>query len=62
MEYLLYGLTPGESRNYMESLLTVTTDLKRIEHIKTVATEKGFTNLRVATYNNEAPDFLAAIA
>jgi hypothetical protein len=62
MEYLLYGLTPGETRDYMESILTVTTDLNRIEHIKTLATEKGFTNLRVATYNNEAPDFLAAIA
>ena len=61
MEYLLYGLAPGETREYMETILTVTTDLKRIKHIKTLATENGFTNLRVATYNNEAPDFLAAI-
>ena len=62
MEYLLYGLEKGENREYMESLLLVTDNAEKLEKIKVIASDKGYTNLRVATYNGEKPDFTKILA
>jgi hypothetical protein len=57
MEYLLYGLEQGETRDYMESLLFVTTDIKLLDKAKEYVINKGYHSLRVATYKGEAPNF-----
>lgn len=57
MEYLLYGLEQGETRDYMETLLLVTDDKARLEKIKQYAIDKGYHSFRIATYNGEKPDF-----
>ena len=57
MEYLLYGLEQGETRDYMETLLLVTYDLNKLNKTKEYALNNGWHSLRVASYNNEAPEF-----
>jgi hypothetical protein len=57
MEYLLYGLEKNETRDYMETLLLVTTDKTRLDTIKQYAIDKGFHSFRIATYNGEKPAF-----
>jgi len=61
MEYLLYGLAQGESRDYMETLLFVTTDEKQIEPAKRIIANDGWHSFRVSTYNGEKPDFTKAL-
>ena len=57
MEYLLYGLEKDETRDYMESLLLVTTDKNKLDTIKNYAAVKGYHSFRIATYAGEKPDF-----
>jgi hypothetical protein len=60
MEYLLYGLRPGQE-DYMEELLTVRATRKEVEAIKKIAKADGWERFRIATYNGEAPDFTKVI-
>jgi hypothetical protein len=57
MEFLLYGLEKDETREYMESLLFVTTNLQLLDKAKQYASDKGYHSLRAATYDGKAPDF-----
>lgn len=56
-EYLLYGLAPDESREYMATLLLVTEDYAQIERVIEIASAQGWHSFRQATYNGEAPNF-----
>ena len=62
MEFLLYGLEQGETRDYMETLLFVTTEKDQIETIKQKASADGWHSFRTATYSGEKPDFTKSIA
>lgn len=57
MDYLLYGLEQGETRDYMETLLLVTDDKTKLEKIKQYAIDKGYHSFRITTYNGGKPDF-----
>ena len=61
MEYLLYGLPKGETRDYMELLLTVTDSMERIEFIKQYSIDRGYHSFRIATYAGEKPDFVNTV-
>jgi hypothetical protein len=61
-EILIYGLERGETRDYMESLLS--TNCKNpadIEKVKAAAAAQGWHSFRIATYNGEAPNFAKAV-
>jgi hypothetical protein len=58
MDYLVYGLEQGESRDYMESLLASNCrNLNDVDKVKLVASAAGFHSFRVATFNWEKPNF-----
>jgi hypothetical protein len=61
METLIYGLERGETRDYMESLLS--TNCKSAEGIEKVkaAAAQGWHSFRIAYYNGEAPNFAKAV-
>lgn len=62
METLIYGLAKGETKSYMETLLSTKASTQAdIEKIIKVATEHGFHSFRIAYYNGEAPDFINTI-
>jgi hypothetical protein len=61
MEFILYGLKPNETRDYMEDLLCVKNSLHDIDIIKDYAKSKGFHSFRIATFAGEKPDFLKSI-
>jgi hypothetical protein len=58
MDYLVYGLEQGESRDYMESLLASNCrNIKDIERVQAAASAAGFHSFRIATFNWEKPNF-----
>jgi hypothetical protein len=57
IEYIIYGLAQGETREYMKTLLLATTDPANIEKVKELASQEGWHSFRVSTFNGEAPDF-----
>lgn len=56
-EYIVYGLAKDERRDYMETILLVTTEPEHIEKVKELASVDGWHSFRVATFNGEAPNF-----
>ena len=60
-EYIVYGLPKGETRDYLETILLVTTDRDNIDKVKKLAGAEGWHSFRVATYNGEAPNFAATV-
>jgi hypothetical protein len=63
MEILVYGLEQGQTKQYMESLLS--TECKTDSDIQKIivhAKKQGYHSFRVATYNGEKPNFIATIA
>ena len=56
-EYLLYGLAPDETRDYMATLLYVTKDYTQVKRVIDIASKQGWHSFREATYNGEAPNF-----
>jgi hypothetical protein len=60
-EYLLYGIAPGETREYMATLLATTTDKNEIDLVKQIAARDGWHSFRESTYNGEAPNFTKAL-
>lgn len=60
-EYLLYGLSPDETRDYMEELLVATTDYAQVQHAIKTASMQGWHSFREATYNGDAPNFSATV-
>ena len=62
METLIYGLERGETRDYMESLLSTNCkSAEDIEKVKAAAAAQGWHSFRIAYYNGEAPDFAKAV-
>lgn len=61
MEYLVYGLAEDETRDYMESLLFTNLKRNQVEKALELAHANGYHNLRVATYNGEAPNFIKVV-
>ena len=58
MDYLVYGLEQGESRDYMEALLASNCrNTNDIDKVKAAASAAGFHSFRVATFNWEKPNF-----
>jgi len=60
-EHLLYGIAPGETREYMSTLLLVTHDKKEIDSVIEIASKQGWHSFRQASYNGEAPNFTKAL-
>jgi hypothetical protein len=61
-EILIYGLEPGETRDYMETLLSTQCKTQSdIDKLKAFAASKGFHSFRVSTYNGEKPNFSKAV-
>lgn len=61
-EILLYGLPKHETRDYMEDLLaTDCASLADIARVKAAASAAGYHSFRVAYFNGEKPNFLAAL-
>jgi hypothetical protein len=62
-EILIYGLPPGETREYMETILY--TKAKTVEEAEKIADllerEHGATKTRVWVYKGEAPDFASTV-
>ena len=62
-EILVYGLPPGETREYMETILY--TKAQTIEEAKRVAAalerNHGCTRVRVWEFDGSAPDFTSTI-
>lgn len=65
-EIIIYGLPCGENRKYMEDILAnfPATDKANanIEKVKAAAAAQGWHSFRIAYYNGEPPNFVAAIA
>lgn len=61
-EFLLYGIPKGETERYTESLLAVRATLASAESVKAIAAKDGFHSFRIAGFNGDAPDFIAAIS
>jgi hypothetical protein len=60
--YVLYGLPKDEHRDYMESIITETTDKEHLEKARTWAINNGFHALRVYEHiEGTMPDFISAI-
>lgn len=55
-EHLLYGRKSDEPE-WAETLLTCTTDAKRVAQVQAMAERDGFTHFRTATYSGERPMF-----
>ena len=63
MEILIYALPKGETRDYMECLLsTQCKSLQDIRKVRAQATAEGWHSIRIATYNGEAPDFVRTVS
>lgn len=61
-ELILYGIAAGNTERWQEEILSTQCRNKaELEAIKERATRDGWHSFRVATWNGEAPDFLAAI-
>lgn len=60
-EYLLYGLSKDESRDYMETLLLVTKDENKIKRVIEIASKQGWHSFRRAVYDGSAPNFTNTI-
>jgi len=63
-EILIYGLKQGETREYMEDLLSTNCKTKQdIEKVLKVASEHGFHSFRITHFNDDGkiPDFAGAI-
>jgi hypothetical protein len=62
MDYLVYGLEQGESRDYMESLLASNCrNNSDVDKVKAAASAAGFHSFRVATFNWEKPNFIKTL-
>ena len=62
MEILIYGLERGETRDYMETLLSTNCKTPQdIDKVKAAASAQGWHSFRVTTYNGEAPNFAKAV-
>jgi hypothetical protein len=61
-EYLLYGLAKGETREYMASLLVVTTNPQDIAKVRELASAEGWHSFRESTYKGEAPNFINTLS
>ena len=62
MEILIYGLEKGETRDYMETLLSTNCKTSQdIEKVKAAASAAGFHSFRVTTYDGSAPNFAKAV-
>lgn len=62
-QIVIWGLAPGETRDYMEEILSTQCKTESdIEKIKAVATKKGYHSIRVTNFTqNDKPDFLATV-
>lgn len=61
-ETIIYGLPKGETERYMEVILsTQTTTKAQQDQVIARATQDGWHGFRIAYFNGEKPDFLAAI-
>ena len=61
-EILIYGLECGETRDYMENLLSTNCkSAEDIEKVKAAAAAQGWHSFRIAYYNGEAPNFAKAV-
>ena len=56
-ENILYGIPESETERYMEIILTVSTDMERIEAVKVMASKDGFHSFRISTFSGEKPSF-----
>ena len=61
--FILYALAKDEHRNYMESIITETTDKEHLEKARAWAIKEGFHALRVSEFieNGELPNFINAL-
>ena len=60
--YVLYGLAKNETRSYMESIITETTDKDHLEKARTWAINNGFHTLRVYEHvEGSMPNFINAL-
>jgi len=60
-EYTLWALPPGETRAWMEVLLSVRFSQHALKAVQNKAESDGWTNFRVGVVDYEAPDFITAI-
>lgn len=63
-EIIIYGLRPGETREYMEEILY--SHAKSISHankvMKILSEKHGCTKMRVWTFDGSAPDFTKTLS
>ena len=61
--FILYGLAKDETRDYMESLITETTDEAHLEKARAWAIKNGFHALRVSEFTEDGklPNFINAL-
>jgi len=55
-EYSLWGTKIGDEE-WQEQLLLTTTDMKRVEFVKKLASKDGFDRIRVSEFNWKKPNF-----
>ena len=61
-ETLIYALPPGETRDYMEELISTQCNTgDDIARVKAAAGAAGYHSFRIAYFNGEKPNFLAAL-
>lgn len=60
METVLWGTKKGDPE-WMEQLITSTSDPDRLKKAKQWATQNGFVNLRTSTFDGSAPNFAKTI-
>lgn len=62
-QILVYGLSQGETRDYMEQLLaTNCRNSSDVELVKAAATAEGWHSIRVTTWDGSAPNFAKAVS
>jgi len=61
MEYILWGTAKGKE-SWQEDIIAVRSRRNDLEPARQWAIAQGFTNIRVSTYNGEAPDFRNVLA